>query len=208
MRLLKKIAILSLCVMMLGGCTKSSISTDAPVSANEQVGPGKEITDGDNFERLPLIDDDPVDESIFDWEQVEDESQDLFGDADFYPQTVKMSYEGDEEAKTVKLMWVLKDGTSEDEAMEYATEMVQKFNDILAVQTVEYEMASVDTFGGVWDDFALTVQVSTEDGTVLIDKSYAAGDEIDLVLPEYSDEGPKATAVEDGPKKPGDEKKN
>ena len=208
MKLLKKVVILSLCVLALSGCTKSSISTDAP-AAGEQVGPGKEITDGDSFERLPLIDDEPVDESLFDWEQVDEESQDLFADADFYPQTVKMSYEGDEEAKTVKLMWVLKNGTTEEDAMTYAAEMVQKFNDILAVQTVDYEMASADSFGGIWKDFALTVQVSTEDGTMLIDKSYEAGAAIDLELPEYSGEGPQAAAVEeDGPKKPGDEKKN
>lgn len=208
MKLLKKAAILSLCVLALSGCTKSSISTDAPVAAGEQVGPGKEITDKDSFDKAPLVEDDPVEETMFDWEQVDEETQDLFADAEFYPQTVKMSYEGDEEAKTIKLMWVLKNGTTEETAMEYAAEMVQKFNDILAVQTADYERASADSFGGIWEDFALTVQVSAEDGTMLVDKSYEAGEEIDLELPEYSDNGPHTVTVEeDGPKKPGDEKK-
>lgn len=208
MKLLKKAAILSLCVLALSGCTKSSISTDAPVAAGEQTDPDKEITDKDSFDRAPLIEEDLEEEPMFDWEQVDEETQDLFGDVEFYPQTVKMTYEGDEEAKSVKLMWVLKDGTTEEEGMEYASEMVQKFNDILAVQTTAYEHSSVESFGGIWEDFALTVQVSTEDGTVLIDESYDAGEEIDLELPEYSGDGPHMVTVEEeGPKKPGDEKK-
>ena len=46
--------------------------------------------------------------------------------------------------------------------------------------------------GGIWEQFALTVKVGTEDGTWLIEKSYAAGAEIDLELPQYSGEGPAA----------------
>ena len=41
MKLLKRMAVLSLVVLALGGCTKSSISTDAPVSGSEEVDPAK-----------------------------------------------------------------------------------------------------------------------------------------------------------------------
>ncbi len=217
MKLVKKAVVLSLFALALTGCTQSSISTQAPVAMdpgaqNEQYGPGKSPADMEEevVERVPLVEDEPVEEFLFDAEQVESESQELFGDAEFYPQGVSMTYELDEDAKTVALNWVLKNGTSEDEVMEYATELVQKFNDILAVQTVDYEMAEVDTFGGVWADFSLDLKVATEDGSVTIEKSYAAGDAIDLVLPDYSGEGPgpKFEGIEeDGPKKPGDEKK-
>ena len=37
---------------------------------------------------------------------------------------------------------------------------------------------------------------TTEDGTMLIEKSYAAGDAIDLKLPEYSGDGPRAQPEE------------
>ena len=42
MKLLKRMAVLSLVVLALGGCTKSSISTDAPVSGSEEVDPAKD----------------------------------------------------------------------------------------------------------------------------------------------------------------------
>ena len=45
MKLLKRMAVLSLVVLALGGCTKSSISTDAPVSGSEEVDPAKMETD-------------------------------------------------------------------------------------------------------------------------------------------------------------------
>ena len=135
-------------------------------------------------------------ETMFDWEQVADEVAEVFGDKEAYPLGVKMSYACDEEAKTAELAWVLKDGTTEEDALKYATELVQMFNDILAVQTTEFEFAEVDTFGTVWEQFALTVQVTTENGTVLVDKSYDAGETIDLPLPELTGNGPQVSAEE------------
>ena len=46
MKLLKRMAVLSLVVLALGGCTKSSISTDAPVYGSEEIDPAK--TEADN----------------------------------------------------------------------------------------------------------------------------------------------------------------
>ena len=48
MKLLKRMAVLSLVVLALGGCTKSSISTDAPVSGSEEVDPAKLESDDDD----------------------------------------------------------------------------------------------------------------------------------------------------------------
>lgn len=200
MKLVKKIAFVTIAVMALSGCTKSSVTTEAPVAAvpaGEQVDPNKMETEEEYVEKVALVEEDEEEVSMFDWEQVEEEAADLFGDTDYYPASVSMDYVGDEDAKTIELTWILKDGTSEEEAMEYAAELVQKFNDILAVQTADIERASVDSFGGVWDQFALTVQVSTEDGTVLIDKNYSAGDAIDLELPEYTGDGPTADETEE-----------
>lgn len=203
MKLLKRIALLSLCVVALSGCTKSSISTSAPVAASQDVEGNKEVDDR-TVEKVQLVEEDAEPEAMFDWEQVDDEAEDIFTDAELYPQGVEMSYECDEEANAIKLMWVLKNGTSEEDAMSYATEMVQMFNDILAVQTPDFEFSGADSFGTVWDQFALTVQVSTEDGTMMIDKAYAAGDAIDLELPEWSGNGPQASAEETvSPQKPG-----
>ena len=83
--------------------------------------------------------------------------------------------------------------------------MVKVFNDILAVQTTEFEFSKADTFGTVWEQFALEVQIATEDGTVVVDKSYKAGDAIDLPLPEVEANGPQISAEDtERPQKPGD----
>lgn len=204
MKSIKTLTFAAVAVMALSGCTKSSITTDAPVSTDEEyvwtgneVDPDKMDTEDEYVEKVELIEEDPVEETMFDWEQVEEEAKDLFNDTSYYPASVEMDYTGDEDAKTIDLTWVLKNGTTEDEAMEYAADLVQKFNDILAVQTSDMELSTMDSFGGVWDQFALTVQISTEDGTVLIDKSYAAGDKIDLELPEYTGEGPTVGETEE-----------
>lgn len=202
MKLLKRMAVLSLCVIAVSGCTKSSISTQAPVSTQESAGDeidSEKLADLEEeyVEKAPLVEDETEEESRFDWEQVTDESEDLFGDEDFYPETVKMEYAADEAAQTIELTWVLKNGTSEETAMEYAADLVQSFNDILAVQVTDVDFATAESFGGIWNEYALTVKVGTEDGTWMIDKSYAAGDEIDLVLPEYSGEGPSADLTEE-----------
>ena len=206
-KLLKRMAVLTLCVLAVSGCTKSSITTQAPVA--QPAGNEVSIPDDVDMDKLAalqeeervvekttLIEEDVEEKTMFDWEQVDDEAVDLFEDTMFYPEAVKMEYAADEEALTIDLTWVLKNGTTEEVAMEYAAELVQKFNDILAVQVTDVEYSSADSFGGVWKTFALTVKVGTEDGTWLIEKSYAAGAEIDLELPMYSGEGPSVNASE------------
>ena len=81
MKLLKRMAVLSLVVLALGGCTKSSISTDAPVSGSEEVDPAKMETDDD--ETLPrdqnfLVEDETVETTMYDWEQAQSECDGLF----------------------------------------------------------------------------------------------------------------------------------
>ena len=102
---------------------------------------------------------------------------------------------------TIDLSWVLKNGTSEEEAEEYAAMMVKQFNDIVAVQSTELENSSDSSFGTLWNQFALNVKVGTEDGKWLVDKSYKAGGKIDLAMPAAeSQDGPEDVA-EDVPKK-------
>jgi len=123
--------------------------------------------------------------------------------------TLRGEYEEDLDAKTIKLMWVLKNEATEEDAMEYAVEMVQQFNNIMAIQKDGYALSTFDTFGGIWDAFDLTVQVSKEDGTIMIDKTYAAGTEIDLELPVYEGEGMNGPqAATEAPISPADKLNN
>lgn len=191
MKLMKRMIVLGLVVMALGGCTKSSISTEAPVM--EGVDPGK--MDDDDDETLPrdqnfLIEEDTEPESIYDWEQIEDEAQTLFFDKDSYPLGETMTYEASEADHTIALKWIVANSISQEEAMDYAVELVKNFNDIVAVQTTDLENSSADSFGSLWEEYALTVQVGQE-GNWLVDKSYKAGEKIDLVSSEAGGaEGP------------------
>lgn len=207
MKLLKRMAILSLCVIAVSGCTKSSISTQGPVaqqtvagmenSGVEEMDPEKlAALDEEEIEKIQLIEEETEEATLFDAEQVADECEELFGDSDFYPESVNMDYVLDEAAQTIELTWVLKNGTTEEAAMGYATELVQKFNDVLAVQVADVEFSSAESFGGIWEQFALNVKVGTEDGTWLIEKDYAAGAEIDLELPEITGDGPMSSEKE------------
>ncbi|MBQ5660057.1 MAG: hypothetical protein IIV18_01815 [Lachnospiraceae bacterium] len=191
MKLLKKMALLSLCVFALSGCTQSSVTADSIVIKDDMVTP----------EDLEMVEEDIVvdrtmkitqetDPYVFDWEQVSGDAVDMFVDEDYYPLGVDMSYEEDLEAKSIKLMWVLKNEATDGDALEYAVELVQQFNNIMATQKDGVAFSTVDTFGGIWDFFNLTVQVSKEDGTMMIDKTYKIGEKIDLPLPEFGGDGP------------------
>lgn len=194
MKLLRRIAIMSLCVLALSGCTKSSISNEAPVSGSEGVAPDKNGFDDDDEtlarEDNILIEDETEEQSMYDWEQVKDETDGLFMGNPQYPQSETMSFEADEDALSIKLTWIVKDGTSAQEAMEYAADMVKKFNDIVAVQSEDLNSSTETSFGDLWDTFSLTVQVGTKDGSWLIDKTYKAGEKIDLVPSATNSEGP------------------
>ena len=204
MKLLKRMAVLGLAVLALSGCTKSSEESET-VTGNE-VDPAKQSAMDEIDETLAredniLVEDETEPQSLYEWDQVKDETDTLFADADLYPQTVKMEFAADEASMTIDLSWVLKNGTSEEEAEEYAAMMVKQFNDIVAVQSTELENSSDSSFGTLWNQFALNVKVGTEDGKWLVDKSYKAGGKIDLAMPAAeSQDGPEDVA-EDVPKK-------
>lgn len=205
MKLFKRIALLSLCVLTLSGCTQSSLTADSIMVQGE-----KEAPDGSAMEEDIVVDKTmkvtkETDPYVFDWEQVEEDAVYMFMDEDYYPLGVEMTYAEDLEAKTIQLTWILKNEATEEDAMEYAVELVQQFNDIMAIQKDCYELSSLESFGGIWDAFALTVQISKEDGTMMIDKTYAAGEEIDLELPTYEEGGPNGPgATTEAAVRPGD----
>lgn len=197
-------AVLSLVVLALGGCTKSSISTDAPVSGSEEVDPAKLESDDDD-ETLPrdqnfLVEDETVETTMYDWEQAQSECDGLFNDTSAFPQSVKMEFTYDESALNIGLTWTVKNDTTNDDAMEYAVTMVKQFNDIIAAQSMDLENSSTDSFGTLWNQFSLDVKVVTEGGKALVDKSYKAGEKIDLKSNETVAEGPEDVA-DDSPKK-------
>ena len=189
MKLLKRIALVSLFVLALSGCTKSSVSVNVTETSAVVEAAGTENVEVVVDKTMFLTKE--TDPYAFDWEQIKDDAEDMFMDDDFYPLGSEMSYEGNIDKKSIKLMWKLKNEATEEDAMEYAVELVQQFNNIMAVQKEEYAFASSESFGGIWDVFELSVQILKEDGTVMIEKTYAAGEAIDLQLPTIGENGPK-----------------
>ena len=190
MKLLKKMALLSLCVLTLSGCTQSSVTDATLASLQAGAAPAGVVEEEQIVVDKSVQITKETDPYVFEWEQVDEDVVDMFMDEDYYPLGVDMSYEEDLEAKSIKLMWVLKNAATDGDALEYAVELVQQFNNIMATQKDGVAFSTVDTFGGIWDFFDLTVQISKEDGTMMVDKFYKIGEKIDLPLPEYGGEGP------------------
>ena len=205
MKLLKKMALLSLCVFALSGCTQSSVTADSIMIKEDMVAPdGSQMVEEDIVVDRTMKVTKETDPYVFDWDQISEDAVEMFVDEDYYPLGAEMTFEEDLEAKTIKLMWVLKNEATDGDALEYAVELVQQFNNIMATQKDGVAFAEVDTFGGIWDFFDLTVQVSKEDGTMMIDKSYKIGEKIDLPLPEFGGDGPSGPqASTEAPISPG-----
>ncbi|MCI8453601.1 MAG: hypothetical protein HFE84_03170 [Lachnospiraceae bacterium] len=138
---------------------------------------------------------------MYDWDQVRHDATEVFTNTENYPQAVSFDFAADEEAHTITLNWTVKADTSDAQAMEYAAELVKLFNDIVAVQSLEIENSSATSFGTLWDTFALNVKISKEGGAALLDKSYKAGEAIDLKAAESSTEAGPEDVPEDVPKK-------
>ena len=191
MKLLKKMALLSLCVFALSGCTQSSVTADSIMIKEDMVAPdGSQMVEEDIVVDRTMKVTKETDPYVFDWDQISEDAVEMFVDEDYYPLGAEMTFEEDLEAKSIKLMWVLKNEATDGDALEYAVELVQQFNNIMATQKDGVAFSTVDTFGGIWDFFNLTVQVSKEDGTMMIDKTYKIGEKIDLPLPEFGGDGP------------------
>ena len=95
MKLLKRMAVL---VLALSACTKSSEESET-VTGNE-VDPAKQSAMDEVDETLAredniLVEDETEPKSLYEWDQVKDETDTLLADADLYPQTVKMEFAAD-----------------------------------------------------------------------------------------------------------------
>ena len=201
-------AVVGLVVLGLAGFTKSSLDDSADPMGQEEVDPEKLADLEDDEETLPreenflVFDDEELGEqSLYEWDQARDDATSLFSDSERFPQGVKMDFTANEDNMAITLSWVLKNDTTEQQAMDYAATLVQKFNDIVAVQSVDMLNSNDTSFGGLWNEFSLDLTISKEDGTVMLKKSYKAGDKIDLEIPKSSEEAGPEEVEEDVPKK-------
>lgn len=169
---MRKLLALLACMMLLSGCTKSNI-----VNATEET----RAVSAPDFE---LRDDIEID-----WAQVSDDTEWIFNNETTYPYTRDYHFYLEPNKKEIMLMWVVADDLPDAEIRTYADALIKEFNDAVAIQDFSIERSDKDSYGGLWDEYALSFSIvpeSTQDDeeTWFIHGSYGAG--ADFVLPDVT----------------------
>lgn len=167
---MKKLLLLLSCTVLLCGCTKSNIvSPDAAVPETEMVvggNPDLAVKDG----------------IIIDWTEVGKEMDDTFTDQSEYPMSESVNYAFDESTKSFELTLMVKEGTTKEDAVEYATAVIKGLNDEIATQDFSYETSSETSYGGFFAKNDLKLMVIpgtpyTDKDSYLIDQVILAGED-------------------------------
>lgn len=167
---MKKIIILLACMLCLAGCTESNI-----VNAKEETIP---VSAPD----MELRDDIEID-----WPQVSDDTEWLFNNTERFPYSRDYRFYLEPKKKEIMLMWVVDDELPDDEIRYYADTLIKEFNNMVAIQDFSIETAGADSYGGLWDEYALSFGIAPEstqddESTWFISGSFDAG--VDFVLPD------------------------
>lgn len=122
-----------------------------------------------------------------DFVQLHNDTLECFGGAEENPYVyiLDVNVSGDNDAKTISIDAVCMDDTTKEEAEQFAAAALRHANDSAVIQSTEYEVSSQESFGNLFDKYALTLTVrpeSTQDdpSTYLVNLQLAAGDEIPL----------------------------
>lgn len=137
---IKKLALALGCAALLCGCTKSNI-----------VQPE---TQGPDFNMYMDI--------TLDNEQLIEDVNDIYVDEKDYPMASSVDVTLDLDNGLVDITVVVKDGTSKEDAAEYAMVAIKGVNDQVAVQDFSYGESGADTYGGLYQDNAIHVKVYEE----------------------------------------------
>ena len=162
----KFLAVLGCAAMLLCGCTQSNI-----------VAPRGEAAEPDFTiqENVTLV-----------WEQVYETLGENFLDSDEYPNLNQIGFNVNDTDKIVNVELLVSDGTSKEEAVEYATAVVKGINDEVYIQNNYYEPSSEESYGGFFKEYGFRVVVSTvsnaeNEAPDLVDDTVAAGEERAIV---------------------------
>lgn len=149
---MKKIMIaIAASVFLLSGCTDNN--------AKPQEIPGTDVID----EEGP--DDFAGDEAAgFDWFQAEEDAYGLFTEEiedSLYSKDFTLEF--NEETNTITLFSVISDSATPEEALNYAAEILRRFNDqIISIQAASLESSSESSYGGIYEDHNVKIQVTNE----------------------------------------------
>lgn len=138
---IKMLALALGCVALLSGCTKSNI-----------VQP--EDTQGPDFNMYMDI--------VLDNEQLIEDVNDIYVTDGEHPAASSIDVELDLDNEQVNITVVVKDGTSKEDAAEFAMVAIKGVNDQVAVQDFSYGESGEDTYGGLYQDNAINIKVYEE----------------------------------------------
>ena len=96
------------------------------------------------------------------WGQLWEDFQDKYDDSDAYPfvESVSASFFDDE--NTVKFFILTNEEVSNEEAAEFATNVVKGLNDLIADQNPDYAPSSDESYGGYLSKYNIYVMVSED----------------------------------------------
>jgi len=100
------------------------------------------------------------DNIVIDWEQAKEECQDALSKEN-YPQGdyIDVDIRRAESQKIIRLIWVLSDDANQLEALQYGPAFIKAFNDAVAVQDFSIQSSNENYYGGLWDRYALELEI-------------------------------------------------
>lgn len=148
--------------LLLVGCTKSNIVKNG--------GPAEPV-----FETQEGI--------VLDWSQIWQDLDAQFIDSGDYPFAVSIGGNADPDNKTLGLNLMVHAGTTPEEAVAYANEVVRVVGDEAATQDFSYATSGADSYGGFFDEYTLDLTV-LPDGTQASESLWL----IDMTIPAGSNQ--------------------
>ena len=154
--------------MLMTGCTESNI-----VSGKQPAVPVYETRD----------------DIVLDWTEIGEELDAEFVESGDYPVAVDEScinYQVMPDSKSMDLTLMVKPGTTPEEAVEFANQVVRYVNDQAATQDFSYAVSTEDSYGGFFEENSLHLIVmpdgtQTEQQYWLIDMEIPAGSNAEIV---------------------------
>lgn len=157
----KVFLICAITAMLLAGCTPSNIV--------QPTGPVKP-----DFETKKGI--------VLDWGQIGDDLDKQFLNNEEYPMATSINYSVDQDKKNLQLTLMVHAGTTQEQAVTFATAVVKAVNDEAAIQDFSFANSTDQSYGGFFQEYSALVRV-IPDG-LMNDKSIWL---VDMEIPAGSD---------------------
>ena len=105
------------------------------------------------------------------FDEAQSSCEDLLKDnASDYPLSKYIDTVVDENTKTVMLIWPLDNSATEEDGVRYANELIRAFNDACAEQDFSIAASSEESYGGLYQKYAVNIQVFREADILKPDK--------------------------------------